>query len=265
MVVLCRSLTGIRFQVKLLHLILVPNLSPNTIQTGNTLHPRKLRWNLKMNGWKIRFLLGNIIFRFHVSFRGSVSFSLTHRGNARVYQHSSFKDTKTMLLRIEMRKIRADPSWSWPNCSSICRNFSSLDAWREKKRMALKISWCLVATDLDGNINGTYGIYNKCIYMWYAMCTVNWSHHNMANKTWIVLNLNRSKTCTTMTGTASQPQPWPRPPAAAPARPSPQRQQQPQQQQQKKNSNNWTVIENKSNTTPTLQLNSVPFGIPTLP
>ena len=133
MVVLCPSLTGIRFQVKLLHLLLVPNLSPNTIQTGNTLHPRKLRWNLKMNRWNMRFLLGNIIFRFHVSFRGSVLFSLTNRGNARVYQHSSFKDTKTMLLRIEMRKIQADPSWSWPNCSSICRNFSSLDAWFEKK------------------------------------------------------------------------------------------------------------------------------------
>ena len=183
MVVLCRSLTGIRFQVKLLHLILVPNLSPNKIQTGNTLNPWKLRWNLKMNPWNMRFLLGNIIFRFHVSFRGSVLFSLTHRGDARVYQHTSFKDTKSMLLRIEMRKIRADPSWSWPNCSSICRNFSSLDAWCEKKkRVAVKISWCLVATDLDGNINSIYCIYNKCLNMCYAMCTVNWSHHTMANQ-----------------------------------------------------------------------------------
>ena len=133
-----------------------------------TLHPRKLRWNLKMNPWKIRFLLGNIIFRFHVSFRGSVLFSLTNRGNARVYQHTSFKDTKSMLLRIE--QIRADPSWSWPNCSSICCNFSSLDAWCDKKRMAVKISWCLVATDLDGNINSIYGIYNK-LYQ-YVICNV---------------------------------------------------------------------------------------------
>ena len=39
--------------------------------------PRKLTWNLKANPWKRRFLLGAIIFRFHVSFCGSIV-SYTH-------------------------------------------------------------------------------------------------------------------------------------------------------------------------------------------
>ena len=33
------------------------------------IRPRKLTWNLKMKPWNRRFLLKNIIFRFHVSFR----------------------------------------------------------------------------------------------------------------------------------------------------------------------------------------------------
>ena len=34
--------------------------------------PRKLTWNPKMEGWKMIFLFEQVIFRFHVSFRGSI-------------------------------------------------------------------------------------------------------------------------------------------------------------------------------------------------
>ena len=39
------------------------------------LHPWKQTWNLKMNPWKKRFLLKITLFRFYVSFPGSMGFS----------------------------------------------------------------------------------------------------------------------------------------------------------------------------------------------
>ena len=35
-----------------------------------SIHPGKLTWNLKMEVWKMIFLFKQVIFRFHVSFRG---------------------------------------------------------------------------------------------------------------------------------------------------------------------------------------------------
>ena len=52
--------------------------SHNSIYTtsgpAHPVHPRKLTWNRKMNPLKRRFLLGTIIFRFHVCFRGCIFF-----------------------------------------------------------------------------------------------------------------------------------------------------------------------------------------------
>ena len=39
---------------------------------GGELLPRELTWNPKMEGWKMIFLFKQVIFRFHVSFRGSI-------------------------------------------------------------------------------------------------------------------------------------------------------------------------------------------------
>ena len=37
---------------------------------GGYIHPQKLTWNPKMEVWKMIFLFKQVIFRFHVSFRG---------------------------------------------------------------------------------------------------------------------------------------------------------------------------------------------------
>ena len=42
---------------------------------SNIIHPGKLTWNLKMEVWKMIFLFKQVIFRFHVSFRGCIPFN----------------------------------------------------------------------------------------------------------------------------------------------------------------------------------------------
>ena len=41
------------------------------ISVSRRVHPRKLTWNPKMEVWKMLFLFKQVIFMFHVSFRGS--------------------------------------------------------------------------------------------------------------------------------------------------------------------------------------------------
>ena len=44
--------------------------------TFEDVHPRRLTWNLKNDGWKMSFLLGFTIFRGYVKFQGGISYYL---------------------------------------------------------------------------------------------------------------------------------------------------------------------------------------------
>ena len=83
-----------------------------------SLHPRKLTWNLKMKPWKRRFLLKTIIFRFHVSFRGSIDYWIYWTWIwCKNIRHTHATHNKTWISSMQRKKSHSEksfirlPSW----------------------------------------------------------------------------------------------------------------------------------------------------------
>ena len=123
-------------------------MSKKTWVTKNKhLHPRKLTWNQKMSPCKRRFLLKNIIFRFHINFQGctlfSTPFPLLQIQTKRLFKRHRIEASRNGKLFFQhLRPLEAghlvqlfNPMWWWYPATP-CAVY-----------LGVTLSFCLAAVD----------------------------------------------------------------------------------------------------------------------